>query len=88
MTEPQHYQKETPKDNSTIKCVLGILGATVALFSTRVAAPLIVSSGVDPIMATVVLRSVLACSSSFWAGAAGCASTRRPFGARGSTRGS
>ena len=60
MTEPQHYSAETPKDNSTIKCVLGILGAVVAFLSTKLCARLIISSGIDPIMATVVLRSVLA----------------------------
>lgn len=60
MTEPQHYSAETPKDNSTVKCVLGILGAVVAFLSTKLCARLIISSGIDPIMATVVLRSVLA----------------------------
>ena len=60
MTEPQHFKTETSKDKSTTKCVLGIILASVAMFSTRFLGPLVQSMGFDAMMFAVIFRATLA----------------------------
>lgn len=59
MTEARHQKREAQRDESTLKCVLAIILAVVALFASRIVRPLALALGLDTLMCSMVARAAL-----------------------------
>lgn len=59
MTEARHQKREAQRDESTLKCVLAIILAVVALFASRIVRPLALALGLDTLMCSMVARAIL-----------------------------